>query len=63
MKKKLLVIDDNDEYRGLIPQYFSGKGYIVDAACGGREGVEKARKAIAETFCQKPRTWPRFIKK
>ena len=42
MKKKLLIIDDNDAYRGLIPQYFSGKGYIVDAACCGREGVEKA---------------------
>ena len=43
MKKKLLVMDDNDEYRGFIPQYFSGKGYVVDAACCGREGVEKAR--------------------
>ncbi|HBB67410.1 MAG: hypothetical protein A2081_01180 [Elusimicrobia bacterium GWC2_61_19] len=42
MEKKLLVIDDNDEYRGLMLQYFSGKGYIVDAVCSGRQGVEKA---------------------
>lgn len=43
VEKKILVIDDNDEYRGLLPQYFSGKGYVVDTACCGREGVEKAR--------------------
>ena len=32
MKKKVLIIDDSEEFRSLLAQYLGGKGYLVEAA-------------------------------
>lgn len=48
MNKKVLIIDDNDEYRNLLPQYLTGKGCTVDTACGGKEGLDKAKTMLPD---------------
>ena len=41
---KVLVIDDEAEYRGLLNTLLTRKGYTVVLADGGRKGVELFRR-------------------
>ncbi|MDR2017661.1 MAG: response regulator [Syntrophobacterales bacterium] len=37
----LLVVDDDEEIRGLLKDYFQGIGYVVATAEGGHEALQK----------------------
>lgn len=39
--KRVLVVDDEDYVRQLLCRVLASKGYTVDAAADGREGLEK----------------------
>ena len=43
MVKQILVVDDSPSIRAVLTVYFSGKGFEVDDASGGRSALEKAR--------------------
>ena len=42
LQKKLLVVDDDDEIRELLEFDLAHSGYIVDTACDGLDGLNKA---------------------
>ncbi len=42
MQKRLLVVDDDDEIRELLEFDLAQSGYVVDTACDGMEGLNKA---------------------
>ena len=42
MSKKLLVVDDETDIRELLEFDLSHSGYVVDVACDGSEGLQKA---------------------
>lgn len=42
MQKRLLIVDDDDEIRELLEFDLAQSGYIVDTACDGFEGLNKA---------------------
>lgn len=42
--KKILIIDDEFEIRGFMQDFFEERGYVVDTAGDGLEGVEKFKK-------------------
>jgi CheY-like chemotaxis protein len=41
-KKKILVVDDDENIRGLLKDIFQAEGYIVEVASDGKKGFEKA---------------------
>lgn len=43
MAKKILMIDDDADFRESIANLLEAKGYDVDAAPDGKEGIEKAK--------------------
>ena len=45
MAKKVLVIDDEEDFRVLINDVLSEKGYEVVLASDGMEGIEKAKES------------------
>ena len=48
MKGKILVIDDEDELRGLVAEALTTEGYEVTTACNGEEGVQALKGAPAD---------------
>lgn len=40
----ILVVDDNNEYRETLVRYFTGKGYQVEGANDGEDGLDRYRK-------------------
>jgi two-component system chemotaxis response regulator CheY len=45
MAKKVLIVDDSQVMRAMLVDDLGRRGYIVDAATGGRSGIEKARNS------------------
>lgn len=43
-KARLLLVDDNKEFLGLLRRYFTGQGYEVLTAADGTEGLALARR-------------------
>ena len=43
MNKKVLVIDDDSEFVEAMTNVLDAKGYVVDSAPNGKEGIAKAR--------------------
>jgi two-component system, cell cycle response regulator DivK len=43
MSKRILIIDDQEDLRGVLRDLLSGSGYAVVEAADGRDGVAKAR--------------------
>jgi CheY-like chemotaxis protein len=39
--KRVLIIDDDDDFRAAVSTLLSGEGYRVDEATSGREGLER----------------------
>jgi two-component system alkaline phosphatase synthesis response regulator PhoP len=44
MNKKVLVIDDDSEFVDAMSNVLDAKGYDVDSAPNGKDGIAKARK-------------------
>ena len=44
MNKKVLVIDDDSEFVDAMTNVLDAKGYAVDSAPNGKEGIAKAKK-------------------
>ncbi|OGP66047.1 MAG: hypothetical protein A3K22_05015, partial [Deltaproteobacteria bacterium RBG_16_42_7] len=42
MKKKILIVDDDDELRANLSGILRGKGYHTDEASSGKEAIKKA---------------------
>ena len=42
MPKRLLVVDDDDEIRELLEFDLAHSGYLIDTACDGMDGLNKA---------------------
>ncbi len=47
MTKRVLIIDDDQQIRGLLVEMLRRRGFEAETAADGREGLEKAR---AEAF-------------
>jgi DNA-binding response OmpR family regulator len=45
---KILLIDDDDAFRGMLRKALEQAGYVVDDARDGREGLRRYRVAPAE---------------
>src|SRR5882757_5736315 len=43
MTKRILVVEDQEDLRGILRDLLGGSGYAVVEAVNGRDGVEKAR--------------------
>ena len=43
MKKRILVVEDQEDLRGILRDLLIGSGYDVAEAADGREGVAKAK--------------------
>jgi len=43
MNKRILVVEDQEDLRGVLRDLLTGSGYIVIEAVDGREGVTKAK--------------------
>jgi len=48
VKKKILVIDDEQANLGLFQVMLSNLGYVVEEASDGKEGLEKIKKSIPD---------------
>lgn len=46
--KRVLVIEDNQDFRDLIAHWLREAGYAVDVAADGQRGLELQRKAPAD---------------
>jgi two-component system cell cycle response regulator DivK len=42
MKKRILVVEDQDDLRGVLRDLLTGSGYEVAEALDGRDGISKA---------------------
>ena len=42
-KPKILIVDDEKEFCSLLKEYFSEKGFIVECAYDGAEGIAKVK--------------------
>ncbi len=40
----ILIIDDNDEFRGMVADYFGEMGYRIAVAMNGAEGLARAKE-------------------
>lgn len=47
MKKRILIVDDDDELRANLSEILKGNGYQTDEASSGKEAIEKA---VSEEF-------------
>ena len=45
MTTKILLVEDEDPLRGAIAKTLRERGYEVDEACDGEEGLEKINAA------------------
>ncbi|HQJ16206.1 MAG TPA: response regulator [Candidatus Omnitrophota bacterium] len=45
MKTKILVVDDEPDVRDYLKRRLEGRGYIVETAADGDEGLQAARQA------------------
>ena len=67
MKKKILVIDDDENVRGYLTSLFEDDGYEVHAAKDTSQGLEKAVTIIPDLITldiEMPGEWgPRFYQK
>jgi DNA-binding response OmpR family regulator len=45
---RILLIDDDDQLRGLLKAIMEGVGYVVDTASDGAQGVKKFRQNRAD---------------
>ena len=43
MSKRILIIDDQEDLRGILRDLLSGSGYALVEAADGRDGVAKAK--------------------
>lgn len=43
-KPRILIVDDDDDFREIISAKLEAKGFSVESAQDGEEGVEKAKK-------------------
>ena len=43
MTKRILVVEDQDDLRGILRDLLTGSGYEVAEAADGRDGVAKAK--------------------
>lgn len=46
--KKILIIDDEDDFRGLLETRLVSEGYQVVSAVDGGEGFEKAKQELPD---------------
>ncbi|MFA5780526.1 MAG: response regulator transcription factor [Elusimicrobiota bacterium] len=46
--KKILIVEDEEDYQHLIGQILSGSGFETFYAADGAEGLEKARKELPD---------------
>lgn len=44
MSHRILVVDDEQSIRFIVKRILDKEGYLVDVACDGKEGWEKAKK-------------------
>lgn len=47
-QKRVLVIEDDEEFLNILTHYLSGAGYQVDKADTGEDGLEKLAKEIPD---------------
>ena len=45
---RILVIDDNDQFREMLCECLKSEGYEVVAACDGKEGIDLYRKELTD---------------
>ena len=45
MTKRILVVEDQEDLRGILRDLLEGSGYDVTEATNGRDGVAKAKSA------------------
>jgi two-component system, cell cycle response regulator DivK len=43
MSKRILVVEDQDDLRGVLRDLLTGSGYTVDEAADGQAGIAKAK--------------------
>ncbi|MDD5774381.1 MAG: response regulator [Candidatus Omnitrophica bacterium] len=48
MKTKILVVDDEPDVRDYLKKRLEGRGYIVETAADGNEGLEAARQHVPD---------------
>ncbi|MFA5101439.1 MAG: response regulator [Candidatus Omnitrophota bacterium] len=48
MKTKILVVDDEPDVRDYLKKRLEGRGYIVETAADGDEGLEAARQHVPD---------------
>ena len=59
MATRVLVIDDEEDYRIIITEVLRGAGYDVQAGKDGAEGLELLKKAAA--MSTRSRSWVRDL--
>lgn len=47
-KRKILIVDDNEDNRTLLKMYFSSEGHDVELAGNGREALEKLARFMPQ---------------
>ncbi len=45
VKKKILIVDDEPDMRELLTMYLTGRGFLVNEAGDGVDGLESVKKA------------------
>ncbi|MCS7205430.1 MAG: response regulator [Leptospiraceae bacterium] len=50
MKKTILLVDDNDKYAKLIQEYFEQRGYRLERAYSGKDGLNKLQNFDIDYF-------------
>lgn len=45
MSKKILIVDDSDDFRSLLKMTLEIEGFDVDDECNGKEGLEAAKRS------------------
>ena len=48
--KKLLIVDDNDKYSGILQEYFKNLGYEIDIARTAQEGLDTFRNRSQDHY-------------
>ncbi|GAB4028577.1 MAG: hypothetical protein Fur0012_01160 [Elusimicrobiota bacterium] len=46
--KKILIIDDNEEFKEMIHDYFSSLGYLVYDCDSGKTGIPRAKEILPD---------------
>ena len=50
MTKRILVVEDQEDLRGILRDLLTGSGYEVAEAADGQDGVEKAKPSDPISF-------------